>query len=173
MFSSSIKLKRLFIEQIILDIFLLTLLFTSNIIAFRILKNISQTEITVVSLFAVSDIVYASDFWDILIFFISIGFILYGIVRFPTFCFYPIYVCFGMCAFYTYTLLNIAYIFVSPVGCKIDTKNIKLCYSLWGVFLFSTLAILCIIYKMWKSREFDKILKAWNIFESSGGSGGS
>jgi hypothetical protein len=158
--SLNTKLKHLFIARIILDVFILVLLITTNIIAFCILKKISQTEITIVSLFEIGDLFRLSSIWDISIFFISSAFIIYGVVRFSMLL-YPVFICSGMCAFYTYTLLKIAYVFISPPsGCIIDIRGIKFGCSLWRLLLFSTIAILCVVFDMWRSRKASSWEKA-------------
>ena len=151
--SLNITQKRLFIAQTTLNIFILLLLVTTSIITFCILKKISQTEITIVSLlFDLGDVFRASSIWDKLVFFISSAFIIYGALR-ASMLFYPIFICFGMCTFYTYISLRIIYIFTFPSGCINDTRIIKVCYSSWGLFLFSIIAILCIILKICLKRH--------------------
>ena len=161
MHSLNTKLKHLFIARIILNVFILVLLITTNIIAFCILKKISQTEITIVSLFGIGDLFRFSSIWDISIFFISSAFIIHGVVRFSMLL-YPIFICSGMCTFYSYTLLKIVYIFISPPsGCIIDIRGIKFCCSLWSLFLFSIIAILCVVFNIWQSRKSDTMVNSW------------
>ncbi len=143
---SNVAQKRLFIVQKVLNACNLLFLIATSIIIFFILKKVSQTEVTMASLFDLGGLFRASNIWDNSVFFISISFIIYGTLRFSMLL-YPIFIWLEICIFYTYILLRLAYIFIFPSGDVIDASSTKACYALWGLFLFAVITTFCVVLK--------------------------